>query len=143
MNRYVTLLLLSMVSNVFAEEGVPEALAQTTIEPGATDHLLKVTLGLGVIVALIFLVAWVVKRMGYMQFGGNNQFKVVSSLAVGQRERLLVIAIGDEQIMVGVSAGRINKIHELKEHIDTANKAPTTTHFANKLKQAINKRTSS
>ncbi len=144
MKRYSPLILCLVISDLFADEGVPAALAKTAIEPGTTDQLLKVTLGLGVIVGLIFLVAWAVKRMGYMQFGGNDQFKVVSSLAVGQRERLIVVEVGKEQILVGVAPGRINKIHHLSEHIETANRAPApATLFASKLKQALNNRASS
>ncbi len=139
------LLLCAVAGDLFAEEGVPAALAKTTIEPGATDQLLKVTLGLGVIVGLIFLIAWVVKRMGYMQFGGHDEFRVVSSLAVGQRERLIVVEVGGEQILVGVAPGRINKVHTLSTPIETAGKGPQppAAQFAGKLRQALNRRASS
>ncbi len=123
----------------WSQESAPQVLAKSAIEPGSADQLIKVTLGLGLIVATIFLVAWLVKRMGYMQFGGSDQFRVVSSLVVGQRERLIIVEVGQEQIVVGVTPGRVSKLHTLARPIENPVRpqGQPGRSFADRLKQAL------
>ncbi len=129
------LVALLAASPLAAAEGAAPA---ATIESGAAEHLIRVVLALGAILALIFAATWVVRRMGYLQFGGNEDFRVVASLAVGQRERLIVVKVGEEQIVVGVAPGRISRIHRLDRPLpEPAREKGPVVPFAERLGQAL------
>jgi flagellar protein FliO/FliZ len=79
--------------------------------PGAS--LVRLALGTVVAVAVLLLGArW------FMRFGGTHgvaagSLRVVASLAVGQRERAVVVQVGDRQLLLGVAPGRVALLHEL------------------------------
>jgi flagellar protein FliO/FliZ len=65
------------------------------------------------VIALIFLCAWVARRFGLQAAGSGRLLKVVSSAAVGQRERVVVVEIGDTWLVLGVAAGQVRALHTL------------------------------
>jgi len=86
-----------------------EPLSRDLVSPEAVAQLL---IGLGVVVAAIFFVAWLLRRIGAVSVN-NGQLKVVAGLALGQRERVLLVQVGDKhQVLLGVTQGRISKLSE-------------------------------
>lgn len=79
---------------------------------GATG-MLQAGLGLVLVLALIFLLAWAARRFGLQQPGSNRLLKVVASTMVGQRERVVVVAIGDTWLVLGVAAGQVRALHTM------------------------------
>ncbi|MDD5335602.1 MAG: flagellar biosynthetic protein FliO [Rhodoferax sp.] len=79
----------------------------------AAAGLLQAGFGLALVVGLIFLCAWAVRRFGLQPSGGNRLLKVVSSVMVGQRERVVVVEIGDSWLVLGVSAGQVRALHTM------------------------------
>jgi flagellar protein FliO/FliZ len=90
---------------------VPSAAAAPT--PSAAGGLLQAGFGLVVVLALVFACAWVVRRLGLPVTGGGRQVKVVASAAVGQRERVVVVEVGGECLVLGVAAGSVRHLHTL------------------------------
>ncbi|MGL1958133.1 MAG: flagellar biosynthetic protein FliO [Colwellia sp.] len=72
-------------------------------------------LSLLMVLALIIIAALVLKRFKFIQQGNNNSLKVVASLSLGAKERVVVIQAGKQQLMLGVSAGKITLIDKLDE----------------------------
>lgn len=75
--------------------------------------LLQAGFGLVLVLALIFLCGWALRRFGLQQIGGNRLLKVVSSVMVGQRERVVVVEVGDCWLVLGVAAGQVSALHTL------------------------------
>jgi flagellar protein FliO/FliZ len=98
---------------------VPAAPAEPPLSYGLAG-LLQAGLGLALVLALIFLCAWAMRRLGLQQSGGNRLVKVVSSVMVGQRERVVVVEVGDSWLVLGVAAGQVNALHTLpaEQHSD-------------------------
>lgn len=108
---------------------------------------------LGQMVAVLLLVilllmglAWVLKRAGVNQGALNGQLAVLGAVSVGQREKVVLIQAGQEQLLVGVTANEISLLHLLSEPIvlddnpvQKTNSALTDS-FAQKLQHAINRR---
>jgi flagellar protein FliO/FliZ len=69
--------------------------------------------GLAVVIGLIFLFAWVVRRFGLQPSGNGRLLKVVSSVMVGQRERVVVVEIGDAWLVLGVASGQVRALHTM------------------------------
>lgn len=94
---------------------VPTAVA-TTPEPVRSlgmGGLLQAGLGLMVVVALIFLCGWAARRFGLPQTGGNRVLKVISSVMVGTRERVVVVEISGQWLVLGVAAGQVRALHNM------------------------------
>ena len=76
-----------------------------------------VFLGLLLVIGLIFLLAWLLRRVQQLNPRGNQAIKLISSHALGPRERLVLVQVGSEQVLLGLSAGRIAPLHVLKEPV--------------------------
>lgn len=63
----------------------------------------KVVMGLVVVTALIFALGWGVKRLGLAGLNGQKNMRVISSLAVGGRERVVLIDVAGEKILLGIA----------------------------------------
>jgi flagellar protein FliO/FliZ len=59
------------------------------------------------------MVAWVLKRINLPQQGGTNALKVISGVAVGQRERVVLVEVNDTWLVVGVAPGQVNALHSM------------------------------
>lgn len=69
-----------------------------------TDQVLKIFLGLAAVLAVIFTLAWLAKRSAWL--GGAQNTQIMRPLAVyplGARERLLLLAVGEQQILLALS----------------------------------------
>ena len=73
----------------------------------------KTALVLAVMVGLIVLCGWLLKRFGPGQVGGAGQtLNVVASRAVGAKERVVVVELEDTWLVLGVGGGQVTKLHE-------------------------------
>lgn len=79
----------------------------------AAAGLVQAGFGLAVVIGLIFLFAWVARRFGLQPSGSSRVLKVVSSAMVGQRERVVVVEIGDSWLVLGVAAGQVRALHTM------------------------------
>ncbi len=75
---------------------------------GAVFMLLLV---LGLIVGL----GWLLKRLPGGAFRPAEGLKVVASINVGAKERVLVVDVNGQQLLLGVTAGGISTLHQLPE----------------------------
>lgn len=77
----------------------------------------------GLVLGLLFLLAlvvggwWLVRRMGGISVGGNRQLRVLASLPVGPRERVVIVEIADEQWALGVAPGRVSLLHRFEQPV--------------------------
>lgn len=121
---------------VFAQEKAEAA--QTTLPHSSAEQMIKMVLGLLFVLVLIFLLAWLFKR--YLGIGviSNSSLKTIAGVSVGQKERVVLVQVGERQILVGVSPGQVNMLHALEkgEELKVSNE-PNKGLFAEKLKQSL------
>jgi flagellar protein FliO/FliZ len=92
------------------------AVAQVaTPEVGGVRMVLQVFGTLIGIIALIFAVAWVMKRLQLVNPSFGRQVKILESLHLGRKEKLVLIEVGAKKILLGVSSQSINVIHQLDQ----------------------------
>jgi flagellar protein FliO/FliZ len=72
--------------------------------------VLQVALYLGLIVGLIVVLGFVARKLGQNNFQTGGGMKVVSSLPLGMKEKLVLVQIGEQQILVGVTPSSISRI---------------------------------
>ena len=106
-----------------------------------TSGLLQATLGLALVLGLIVAVAWVAKRLvpGTLRTSGMP-LTIIASQAVGQRERIVVVEVADQWLVIGVAPGRVSPLSTLpKGTLPPASPAASTT-FASALTRALGRR---
>ena len=127
----------------------PSALAMTiptpqASAPSAGGGLLQTSLALLFVIGLMLGLAWLTKRFGPKTLGGgNSNVKLVGSLSVGTRERILVLEVGEQWIVVGASPGRMNALATMPRQESSEPAQPATipgANFADWIKQTIDKR---
>ncbi|MFV0455675.1 MAG: flagellar biosynthetic protein FliO [Pseudomonas sp.] len=106
---------------------------------GMGVQLSKLLLGLLLVIGLIFLLAWLLRRVQQFHPRGAQVIKIVSTQALGPRERLVLVQVGGEQILLGLSAGRITPLHVLEEPVHLPDAEPATPEFAQRLMELLGK----
>jgi flagellar protein FliO/FliZ len=129
-----------------AQAQVPStAAAPPAGAPELGASLLQMMFGLAVVIALLFGCLWVIRRLGAPR-GGGAAIKVLGAAAVGPRERVVLVGIGDDVLVLGVAPGSVSKLHEIKRAelplaADTPGPAaPGGKAFAAWLRQATERR---
>ena len=72
--------------------------------PLSVGSLTQLTLSLIAIVALILAISWALKRLKMSGPRGSGDIAVLDELSVGPRDRIVLIRVGESQVLVGVSA---------------------------------------
>ncbi len=84
----------------------------TMLVPGPSLSLLQVSLSLVIVLLAIFMVAWLARR--YMPGTATaGVVRIVGGVQLGNRERVVVLEIGEQWVMVGVTASQISALTTL------------------------------
>ncbi|WP_157475199.1 flagellar biosynthetic protein FliO [Lysobacter sp. Root494] len=120
-----------------AQIGKPAAMPQP---PAAAGSIGSAVLALVMVIGLILALAWLAKRMPGLRGGSaSSALRVIGSLALSPRERLVVVAVGDTQLVLGVGAGGTRTLHTLSEPLPVTETAGTPA-FAQLLSQHFGKK---
>ena len=125
---------------------IPPGAPMTMAPASSAGSLLQTIFALVFVLALLIGLAWFMKRYGPKVMGGNNKMRVVSSLNLGGRERIVLVEVADQWIVVGASPGRINALATLPRQegeppqLAAAQHGPAAANFSEWLKQTIEKR---
>jgi flagellar protein FliO/FliZ len=138
--RYAALFLLgTLPAGAWAVDKVVHALPAKTInEPLGAGNLLQLSFGLLVVLAAIVGSAWLLRRYGRLQTGAEGALRIIGGLSMGPRERVVLVQVGKQQLLLGVAPGRIQTLHVLDEPVaDAAPQAPSA--FADRLAKMMKK----
>jgi len=111
-----------------------------TTPPISTSALFETLLGLLLVLSLIAFLAWLLRRTGRFQMTTNGEMKIITSLALGPRERAVLLQVGEQQILVGVTSQSMQTLHVLEEKVSVKTSRPLSSGFAEKLQQMMQQR---
>jgi flagellar protein FliO/FliZ len=117
--KMLLLTLWLLPASLFAQQSSTAKNVTASIDPMSSSYLLKLTGGLILVVAVIFVLAWLVKKMNLTPQSQTGLIKVVAGLNLGARERVVLLEVGGEQILVGICPGRMDKLHTLSAPVGT------------------------
>jgi flagellar protein FliO/FliZ len=106
-------------------------------DPMSSSYIMQLILGLLVVVLCILALAWFAKKMNRFQSVTDGSFKIIGGISMGARERVVLLQVGEEQLLVGVSPGRINMLHALNNPVETTDDSSDGSRgkgFSEKLK---------
>lgn len=105
---------------------------------GTLQMILNMGLGLAVVLVLIFGCAWLMRRVNGIQGAKNSAMQIISVISVGQRERILLLEVGEQQILVGVTAQNVRTLHVFDEPVLNT-KVRGESDFATRLQSMLQK----
>jgi flagellar protein FliO/FliZ len=117
--------------------------AAPVVAPAAVDsgaELIRVLISLLGVIALIFFVGWLSRRAQVRVRLGGRKIRVIESMPVGIKEKVMLLEVGGTQILVGASpTGGLRTLHVLTTPVaddaTPAAAAPTIRGFRDVLNQ--------
>jgi len=103
----------------------------------------QVLIGLVFVLVLILGLAWFLKRFGTFQTALGGQMKILGGLSLGARDRVVLMQVGETQLLLGISPGRIQRLHVFAEGESLSvptESAATTSPFATRLHDLLDKK---
>ncbi len=88
-------------------------------DPLAMTNLWQLTLGMIAVLGLILGIAWLLKRTGRFQMAAGGGLRVLGGLSMGTRERVVLLQVGETQLLLGVAPGRVQTLHVLDKPLDS------------------------
>jgi flagellar protein FliO/FliZ len=113
-----------------------------TVAPVGAGGLASVTFALLAVLAAIFAVAWLARRVRGFGSRVGNAIDILADVPLGPKERAVLLKVGTEQVLVGVAPGRVTPLHILRDPIEvpkaTTAIAPAAS-FSALLKRSLGK----
>lgn len=85
--------------------------------PVGLGELLRVTLTLALIVLMILGLALALRRCNGDRVLAPSVFKVLAALSLGGKDRIYLLQVGNEQVVVGSSVNGLRTLHTLQEKV--------------------------
>lgn len=112
-----------------------------------TGSMMQMLFGLALVIAVLLATLWLIRRLSAPRGSAAAAVKVLAATALGPRERLVLVRIGEEVLVLGVAPGRVSTLHRISAaefaHIEAEqDKKPGSTgaSFAGWLKEAMERR---
>ncbi|MGE5490853.1 MAG: flagellar biosynthetic protein FliO [Actinomycetota bacterium] len=117
--------------------------AEATDTPGlSAGTYVQAFLALGFIVGLLALTAWLARKVTGGKGFGHGGMRVVGGVALGPRERIVLVEAGDTWLVIGIVPGQIRTLHTMPkgESMPDGLSPSVDKPFAQWLKQIMEKR---
>ena len=141
MVRAVTVFGALLASEAVIAAAEPVTPVAAAVSSGSVSgQLAQMVFGLLLVVGLIFFLAWLLRRMQGTAQRGAPVIEIVGSRAIGPRDRLLLVQVGKEQILIGHTPGSIEALHVLAEPVEVpAGGRQAAPEFAQRLLELMGK----
>jgi flagellar protein FliO/FliZ len=122
-----------------------QAVQPAAAAPSSTGSLFQVLFGLIAVLAVMAGAAWLLKRMNVARTGGAGNIRIVGGVSVGSRERVVVLEVADQWLVVGVAPGSVNALSAMPRQTTPAAAEPAPAgnfprSFSSWLKQTMDQR---
>lgn len=141
MSRYSLIrlcLAFSASFSVYAESSASGGRSSVIV---SSADILQWLLALLLVLAIFGSLVWLLRKSGAgLSFSAKSQLAIVGGLSLGMRERLVLIRVGEKQLLLGVTPGRIDKLLELdgeQRLFQSTELAGDSASFAHKLQQLM------
>lgn len=117
--------------------------APLPVSPVSFGGVLQVLFGLAVVLGTVAASAWLLKRLAPGQVSAGGAIRLIGGIAVGPKERVVVVEVGDTWLVVGVAPGQVNALHNMPKLAslpEAGRPAAGDQRFANWLSEVMNRR---
>ncbi len=107
-------------------------------DPVGAGGVLQVIFALLFVLAIIVGLAFLMRRLGAVPQAAGGAIRVLGGVALGQRERAVLVQVGETQLLVGIAPGEIRTLHVLDKPISVPTAPPGGDQgFAERLAAAM------
>ncbi|MDH5444607.1 MAG: flagellar biosynthetic protein FliO [Gammaproteobacteria bacterium] len=107
-------------------------------EPVGAGDFLQMFFGLLLVLGIIFGMAWFIRRMGSFQQVSHGALRILGGVSLGQRERIVLVQVGDKQLLIGLAPGQIRTLHVLEQSVTSNSiKQEQGSSFADRLQSVL------
>lgn len=112
--------------------------------PSFASSFGQMIFGLVVVIGLLLASLWLIKRLSSPR-GHAAGLRVIGGVAIGSRERVVMIEVADKVLVLGVTAASVNTLHTLDAEALARALPPETTRpsegdFSTWLKRSLARR---
>lgn len=117
------------------ESSQPENQNKEIVSPW--DGILQMLFGLSVVVTVIYGLLILAKRFGVTKYQASEAMKIKSYLSLSPKEKLMLIEVGEEQVLIGVAPGYVAHVKTLDKPVvkETTGSVPAV--FSEKFKSLL------
>lgn len=118
------------------------ARAEASTPADLGGSVLQMLMGLGVVLLLVVGSLYLLKRLAAPRGAAAGLLRIVAGTAVGARERVVVVEVGDTWLVLGVAPGRVTPLSQIPRQEFSATNLPAmpSGDFASWLKKVMDRR---
>ena len=121
---------------------VTTAVTAASIAPTAagmsSENIFKLMFMLFIVLALIVTAAWLMKRFTRITGHATGAIRIIAQAPMGVKERVVLLQVGEEQLLVGQSLAGLQTLHVLQTPVSAERcDVVRSFDFANTLKAVI------
>ena len=115
--------------------GLVWAESQAPVVVPATGYLSQLVGGLVLVLLAIVVLAWFLRRVPGVATPGLGAIRLLAVRSIGVRERLILVQVGSEQILIAVTGTGVTHLHTLARPIEPPADEPWSGDFASLLER--------
>ena len=90
-----------------------------------------------IVVAAVIALGWLYSRVRFSSGAAGDVINVVASRALGPKERIVLIEVADQQLLVGMTATQVQTLHTFDKPVVTSPAMDESPGFADRLRAAV------
>lgn len=130
--RYIHAITLSLLSTM------TYAIPQESGNVISHGEIVRVITGLVVVLLIIAVLSWIVKRLHVVNLSSSKGFQSIASMTLGPKEKIILIRAGDRYLLMGVGSG-VSMLHDFGDTLPPGFDNDNKTSFPDLLKSALGK----
>ncbi|MEO1573737.1 MAG: flagellar biosynthetic protein FliO [Pseudomonadota bacterium] len=100
-----------------------------TLDLASAPGLARIVANLALVLGAIVLLAFIARRSGAVRGDTGGDLKVHASLALGPKERLMIVEAAGERVLIGAGSNGLTALHVLRACDETPADAHDKTAF--------------
>jgi flagellar protein FliO/FliZ len=114
-----------------------ESVAGNAVAEQLAQSSLRMIGSLVAVLALVAACSWLLKRWRDRQSVASDAIEIVSGISLGSKERVVLLRVGHEQVLVGVSPAGMRSLHVVRDADSTQSQIDGDEAERSKLPPAV------